>query len=289
MTWIVLLFWLARSPSAALVPCLPSCQQETDFASLERDWKAAMRLWKEEIRVAKGEGQKRSAWPEDPTTAYYPRFEALAFVGEGRAAVWMAEHLRDAYTLSGRREAAQRLMDLVAEAQDASWVGQILVPLAKLRGDLDSTRFQAYLEGLTHESRPGPLRFLATYVLGDILEAEDPVRGMELLLQACTLAGDLESANGSAAIKRFFAAVTRSVTSGEPARVETALALMSEVTRRWPDSQAAEEAERQLFRLQHLSVGRDAPDFEAQDVEGNAFKLSDYKGKVTLIDFWGFW
>ena len=31
------------------------------------------------------------------------------------------------------------------------------------------------------------------------------------------------------------------------------------------------------------------PDFDAVDVDGNAFKLSDYRGKVTVIDFWGFW
>ena len=43
----------------------------------------------------------------------------------------------------------------------------------------------------------------------------------------------------------------------------------------------------------NAKVGRDvgnlAPDFEAKDVEGKAFKLSDYRGKVVLLDFWGFW
>ncbi len=36
-------------------------------------------------------------------------------------------------------------------------------------------------------------------------------------------------------------------------------------------------------------VGNLAPDFEAKDVEGQSFKLSDYRGKVVLLDFWGFW
>jgi cytochrome oxidase Cu insertion factor (SCO1/SenC/PrrC family) len=43
----------------------------------------------------------------------------------------------------------------------------------------------------------------------------------------------------------------------------------------------------------NAKVGRDvgnlAPDFEAKDVEGKAFRLSDYRGKVVLLDFWGFW
>ena len=33
---------------------------------------------------------------------------------------------------------------------------------------------------------------------------------------------------------------------------------------------------------------RHVPDFEATDVDGHAFHLSDYEGKVTVIDFWGF-
>jgi cytochrome oxidase Cu insertion factor (SCO1/SenC/PrrC family) len=36
-------------------------------------------------------------------------------------------------------------------------------------------------------------------------------------------------------------------------------------------------------------VGDLAPDFEAKDVEGKPFKLSDYRGKVVVLDFWGFW
>ena len=33
----------------------------------------------------------------------------------------------------------------------------------------------------------------------------------------------------------------------------------------------------------------DAPDFELKDLDGNFVKLSDYKGKVIIIDFWATW
>lgn len=36
-------------------------------------------------------------------------------------------------------------------------------------------------------------------------------------------------------------------------------------------------------------VGKPAPDIEGEDVDGVPFKLSDYRGKVVLIDFWGHW
>lgn len=32
-----------------------------------------------------------------------------------------------------------------------------------------------------------------------------------------------------------------------------------------------------------------APDFEARDLEGRAIKLSEFRGKVVVIDFWATW
>jgi cytochrome oxidase Cu insertion factor (SCO1/SenC/PrrC family) len=48
----------------------------------------------------------------------------------------------------------------------------------------------------------------------------------------------------------------------------------------------AEKAEPELFGMRHLSVGSVAPDIEGRDQDGVEFKLSDYRGKVVLLDFW---
>src|SRR5262249_12956582 len=37
------------------------------------------------------------------------------------------------------------------------------------------------------------------------------------------------------------------------------------------------------------SIGRIAPEIEGEDIEGAKFKLSDYRGKVVVLDFWGHW
>jgi len=37
------------------------------------------------------------------------------------------------------------------------------------------------------------------------------------------------------------------------------------------------------------ALGRPAPDMELTDMEGNEFKLSDYRGKLLLLDFWPSW
>ena len=44
-----------------------------------------------------------------------------------------------------------------------------------------------------------------------------------------------------------------------------------------------------LAKIQRFGLGKPAPDIAGQDLLGRAFKLSDYRGKVVLLDFWGFW
>jgi thiol-disulfide isomerase/thioredoxin len=50
----------------------------------------------------------------------------------------------------------------------------------------------------------------------------------------------------------------------------------------------AERAKAELFEVRNLSVGKEAPDIEGEDEDGKRFKLSDYRGKVVLLDFWSY-
>jgi hypothetical protein len=76
--------------------------------------------------------------------------------------------------------------------------------------------------------------------------------------------------------------------AGQSARAE-AHDLFEQVISQYGDTKAAKQAERALFEMDHLQIGMTAPDIEATDVDGNAFKLSDYRGKVVVLDFWGNW
>jgi hypothetical protein len=44
-----------------------------------------------------------------------------------------------------------------------------------------------------------------------------------------------------------------------------------------------------LFEAERLAIGLVAPDIEGPDLDGVPFKLSDYRGKVVLLDYWGDW
>jgi hypothetical protein len=43
------------------------------------------------------------------------------------------------------------------------------------------------------------------------------------------------------------------------------------------------------YLLEKLSIGKTALEIEGEDLDGKKFKLSDYRGKVVVIDFWGNW
>lgn len=48
-------------------------------------------------------------------------------------------------------------------------------------------------------------------------------------------------------------------------------------------------AEKELKVLRTIRVGKEAPEITGPDLDGKEFKLSDYRGKVVLLDFWGNW
>ncbi len=82
--------------------------------------------------------------------------------------------------------------------------------------------------------------------------------------------------------------------AGDP-RIVEAKAVFAQLQKDFADVEFREErsyaqaASAFVFALENLAVGKPCPDFQAIDAEGAGFRLADYKGKVVLVDFWGFW
>ncbi len=58
------------------------------------------------------------------------------------------------------------------------------------------------------------------------------------------------------------------------------------------DDKMKKSAEDMLARLEtmkKLKIGADALDFKTTDIAGKEISLSDYRGKVVLLDFWATW
>jgi len=68
-----------------------------------------------------------------------------------------------------------------------------------------------------------------------------------------------------------------------------AIADVRQANERATDAELKERCEGILFEQDHLAIGMTAPEIEGNDLDGVAFKLSDYRGKVILLDYWGYW
>ncbi len=70
---------------------------------------------------------------------------------------------------------------------------------------------------------------------------------------------------------------------------QEALKIMDQVAALVPGTDLALSAGSTRFARERLQIGMTAPDIAGEDLDGVAFKLSDYRGKVVVLDFWGDW
>ena len=50
-----------------------------------------------------------------------------------------------------------------------------------------------------------------------------------------------------------------------------------------------DQAKGNLFEMRYLKIGLVAPNIEGEDFDSKKFQLTDYRGKVVMLDFWGNW
>lgn len=79
---------------------------------------------------------------------------------------------------------------------------------------------------------------------------------------------------------------TAEIGSEEYARAKAAVLAAAEEA---SDKELREELAGSIELREKFGVGATAPDITGVDLDGVAFKLSDYKGKVLFVDFWGDW
>ena len=74
--------------------------------------------------------------------------------------------------------------------------------------------------------------------------------------------------------------------NGKPLTVEQRRGIEERLARK---TTLGQEAEARLDDMVNLAVGKPAPDIEGVDVDGKPLRLSDYRGKVVILVFWGSW
>lgn len=248
------------APVASATPDAAALQAEFDALKAEYG-KYGEEFWKSLTPGADGslqltdEQEKRM-----PDTVYGPRFLELGMragkTPAGAQALVMA--LR---TLQGdAARQSQATERLVTDFLDSPELEHAMSYFGGLRWSLGSAQAEALLRRVVDGSPVATVKAAATFELAQVLM--DPVYAKDQT-------GSLQS-------------TPRGDTA--PAR-----ALLESLGTQFKDTRYAGEAAAYLFELDHLQVGMVAPDFESTDQDGTKFKLSDYRGKVVLLDFWGFW
>lgn len=76
---------------------------------------------------------------------------------------------------------------------------------------------------------------------------------------------------------------------GRPDDVKRATELFREIVAKHPGARPAERAARYLFEIENLQPGMKAPEIVGKDADGKEIRLSQFRGKLVYLDFWGFW
>jgi len=76
----------------------------------------------------------------------------------------------------------------------------------------------------------------------------------------------------------------------EPMKYEQQMVAYAEkIKDQFKDNPAAQHFVRRMQEVEPISIGHKAPEFSTTGLDGKPVKLSDYKGKYVLLDFWASW
>lgn len=185
------------------------------------------------------------------------------------ALLWIVSRARD--TEEGKQALAMLLQDHMADQRLTSIVMNLTY---NTPGPDIESNLQQIISNSPHDSVKG----LATYGLAQYLSRVDQYKEF---LEDPRMAGSLSEEN-IRYIKNF-----KPDQAKQEALYQTIVDQYGEVL--YQNRMLGKMAEGALFAIRYLSVGKTVPEIEGTDLDGEAFKLSDYRGKVVVLDFWGDW
>lgn len=224
---------------------------DASFKSLDEELKAVIPEYSKTIVEAQKKGVPRDQWPKSPANDFYPRFEELALQDQPDALRWCL----------GIQGTIDQTIDLRNSRKDALYKRYVA-------SSLDSQFTPDVITFLLNEAAPEGIGVdRAAAFLDQIAKgaSKTDIRAQALSTKASVYQR-----------------------STKPEHKELALATYKELIAAYPKSADGEKAKGILFQLLQLQVGMTAPEVTTSDVDGKEFKLTDSRGKVTLVLFFGF-
>ncbi len=228
---------------------------------LSRRYEAALKDWQEALASAEP-AEREAVFSRHPVAEFEAAFEALAGAGDGPAVLWLIKNLgqRPSAPEAATARRLELLEELVEKHASAEWLDGLEFAVADLW-------FQTTLRPAGERNSADPARLLQT---------------AHAFLHATTN----EQAERKVAFRLGWAlAMQPRDAADEAAGAE----LFEYVIEGWPEDELAERSRGRLFRLHHLREGMGVPELVGETVDGEEVRLSSTRGKVVVVDFWGFW
>lgn len=241
---------MAQVPAAKPVPTVAPEQKKLDELVVRLKKHQADCL--EQYKKATTDEERGKALERRMGREFQPEFQALAdeFAGTDAAGSALLWTLR----LGLEREAARATVArLLEEHMDSAVLAELPQELSSAGGVIGAAEVEKTLKELVEFSPQKSVQGQALFVLGSTqIESKDAAAkaaGRKALERVVAEYADFENYRGK----------------------------------------IGEQAGGILFKLDKLQLGMVAPEMEAVDENGAKWKLSDYRGKVVLVDFWGYW
>lgn len=221
---------------------------------LRAEHRAAVAAWRSQLREARRAGRTR---PPSPDAAFHQRFADLSRSGSMPATVWCLQ-----------RTGGNGGLDAGA-------------PLAEAERSARRELYLRLIDGLVTDGG------LVTANLVELLVRE-AARGLGreealALSRQFELAARDDAARRAAWYARARLLSMHAVTDEDA--TGRARELYERIQRLQPDTELARDAGDELWRLDHVAVGKTAPDFVSADVFGNEIRLGDFRQRIVVAHF----
>jgi thiol-disulfide isomerase/thioredoxin len=282
---------------AALVlvsaPCVARADRPQEYTNLEAEFEAAVEKFRESPKTAeRTTAEKIERYESAPLWQFVPRFLALAEANPGdetayRCCKWIVHYnLHDHEMAKAHRRAWKILAEHYAQRDKfpelcflaAQNVGPTQEDVLRAQlGRKDLTREEtAYATLALADLLAGRVEYLEYMVVASKLPKHDFVTYLE-----ARYSPDWTETMSVANMQKFKDESMRllRVVVDKYADVPNTISMRHMAT-------LGDRANQQLYALEHLTIGAEAPDIVGNDLNGQPLKLADYRGRVVLLSFW---
>jgi hypothetical protein len=270
----------ASRPASRPVPVTP----EEKVAAIAVEYEDAMKAFSAAYKAAKTDEEKEKLANDRPKAeAWFPRLMEIAKARSAdpaavKALVWVVSHDHD--TDTGHEALALLARDHVASPDLVQVVDRFAYSV--------NPDAEAFLRSVADRNPKEEVQGRALYALAQLL------KNLADLARQVADASDPEAQQSAAKdlegkkLDRIKAVDVAKTQSEIESLLETVMKKYAAIKLRG-GATLGERADRDLFEIRSLAIGKVAPEIEGEDIQGNPLKLSDFKGKVVVLDFWGHW